>query len=95
MNVPRPIRRWVYKRIIKEIDRHGHYRFFDTYLCGFCRFRFPYIGIKHYPELWTRRTTLKRYDQTRTWGTQVWFPGDAERRVYVQHALDLLNHKTQ
>ena len=93
MTVPKFVRRWVYKRILKEINRrHRTYNtFFDTYLCTFCRFQFPYINIKHYPELWDRRTSLKRYDETRDWGVHVWFLHDGERKVYIEEALDLIN----
>ena len=85
MNIPKFIRRWVYKRMLKELDRKGKY----TYLCHFCKYQFPYIKIEHYPELWNRRFVLSAYNPDEPPHAQVWFFEESTRRVYVLQAIAL------
>lgn len=93
MNVPKFIRRWVYRRMLKEIDKNISHR--RIYLCHFCTYQFPYIRIKHYPELWNRRFGLPWYIHDTPAHAQVWFMEEFERRRYVKKALDLVTNKTK
>ena len=96
MNVPKFIRRWVYKRMLKEIDKnYNGFIHTDTYLCHFCKYQFPYINIKHYPELWNRRLGLPWYIHDKPAHAQVWFMEEDERRRYVKKALNLVTNKTK
>lgn len=93
MNVPKFIRRWVYKRILKRIDDTSYHE--PTYLCVFCRFKFPYMNIERYPELWDRKESLTWFRWNRDPHIQAWFYNDEDRRKYVQEALDLVTNKTK
>lgn len=93
MTVPKFIRRWVYKRMLKEIDANSK-KFLrpNTYLCHFCKYRFPCIGIQHYPELWNRRFVLSAYNPDNSPCAQVWFFEESARRVYVLQAISLVTN---
>jgi hypothetical protein len=95
MNVPKFIRKWVYKRMLKKLDENSKEIYPDTYLCHFCKYQFPYINIKHYPELWNRRFGLPWYIHDKPAHAQVWFMEEFERRRYVKKALDLVTNKTK
>ena len=90
MNVPKFIRKWMYKRMLKDIDQKSKYER-DTFLCNFCVYNFPYKKIKYYPELWDRRHSLKYYSPNGPTLGMIWFLEQSERKKYVQEALDLLN----
>lgn len=86
MNVPKIIRKWKYKKILKKIDNNDLLHN-EIYLCLECKHCFPYIKIKYYPELWDRRLSTPWYDD---FEGSVWFRNDKERRQYVLKALDLV-----
>ena len=65
-------------------------------LCHECAFRFPFISIKYYPELWDRKETadwFTAFDVNKPL-SKVWFSNNNQRKTYVKKALNLLTIKT-
>jgi len=96
MQIPKFIRKWVYKRILNKIQSkswRGKYYAEETYLCLFCEYTFPYINIRHYPELWDRKETTTLFRKDKNTMSIIWFNDEEERKNYVQQALDLINNK--
>lgn len=98
MVVPKFLRRWKYKRILKNLAKQQIKDPLDPlFLCSQCRWRFPYVRIEHYPELWDRKHTAEWFNNRYTDNpySQVWFRSNYSRKVYVEQALDLLTNKTK
>ena len=98
MVVPKFLRRWKYKRILKNLAKQQIKDPLDPlYLCLECKYHFPYIDIKNYPELWDRKHTAEWFNNRYTDNpySQVWFRDNDSRKKYVEQALDLLTNKTK
>ena len=91
MNVPKFIRKWKYKKIIKELEEKPRGYIF---LCHKCKYHFPFVSIKYYPELWNRKesadwyTIFDRIEPCK----HAWFVSNETRKQYVEEALELVNN---
>ena len=80
--IPRFIRRWNYKRLLKAMespDRHP-----DEGMCVNIIRLFPWMAIQNYPELWNRRMgpLMKRPKNH-------WFDNNEDRLRYIREAIQI------
>ena len=96
MIIPKFIRKWKYNKILEKLKNQNTTYDKPIYLCLECKYRFPYINIKHYPELWNRKETTPWFPYTqpdRNPEHKVWFKSNKERQQYLIEALNILKQK--
>lgn len=82
MTLPKWFRRWRYRKLIKQIRKRPG----SAFICNLLKFKFPYLHIFNYPELWDRR----EYTQLYFLGCKgPWFLKNADRIKYIQEAIEL------
>lgn len=90
MIAPKYIRRWKYKRILKKLYKYPNSEK-NVYLCHECRYRFPFLNIRSYPELYNNRRSAPWYPGEWFSNYHVWFRNNKQRINYVLDALHNLD----